>query len=135
MQRQGCKLTLKLEEEEEKEVKLYLYGKELERIESFKCLGVWFDARLTWKVHIDSVVNKCKKVLNVMRCLVGSEWGADRSGLKAIYIGLIRSVMDYGCVVYGSASKTLLKKLDVIQAQALRICSGAFKQHLCQRYR
>ncbi len=56
----------------EAEVKLYLYGKELERVESFKCLGVWFDARLTWKVHIDGVVNKCKKVLNVMRCLVGS---------------------------------------------------------------
>ncbi len=30
-------------------------------------------------------------------------------------------------MVYGSASKTLLKKLDIIQAQALRICSGAFK--------
>lgn len=40
---------------------------------------------------------------------------------------LIRSVIDYGCVAYRSASKTLLGKLDVIQAQALRICSGAFK--------
>lgn len=96
-------------------------------MDSFKFLGVWFDARLTWNVHIDNIVTKCKKVLNVMRCLVGTEWGADRSALKTIYIGLIRSVMDYGCVVYGLASKTLLKKLDVIQTQALRIFSGAFK--------
>ncbi len=46
--------------------------------------------------------------------------------MKSIYIALIRSVLDYGSIVYDSAAKTLLK-LDVIQAQALRLCCGAFK--------
>lgn len=109
------------------EVQLYLYEKVIKRVESFKFLGVWFDARLTWRVHIDSVVSKCKKVINVMRCLAGTEWGADRAALRTLYIGLIRSVLDYGYVAYGSASKSVLAKLDKIQAEALRICSGAFK--------
>jgi len=45
--------------------------------------------------------------------------------LKAMYIGLVRSVLDYGCVVYGSAAETPLRKLDNIQHQVLRLCTGA----------
>jgi len=47
---------------------------------------MWFDARLTWNVHIEKMVNKCEKVLNVMICLMETEWGADRVALKAIWV-------------------------------------------------
>ncbi len=40
---------------------------------------------------------------------------------------MIRSNIDFGSVVYSSANKTLLKKIKVIQNQALRICCGAFR--------
>uniref|UniRef100_A0A8C2HUK7 Uncharacterized protein n=1 Tax=Cyprinus carpio TaxID=7962 RepID=A0A8C2HUK7_CYPCA len=109
------------------EVNLKLYNQVLERVKSFKFLGLWFDERVTWAMHIQKILDKCKKVLNIMRCLVGSEWGADRKALKAIYSGLIRSVFDYGCVVYGSAADTSLRKLDSIQHQVLRLCTGAIK--------
>ncbi len=78
-------------------------------------------------VHIQNIVNKCKRIINKMRCLVGSEWGADRMALKAIYSGLVRSVLDYGCVVYGSAGETYLRKLDNIQHRVLRLCTGAIR--------
>lgn len=104
-----------------------LGGKDLENVESFKYLGLWFDRRLTWNTHISKMVDKCKRVLNVMRCLCGVDWGASRVALKTIYTGLIRSVIDYGCMVYGSAANTTLKQLDVIQNQALRVCCGAMK--------
>ncbi|ROL44097.1 Cystinosin [Anabarilius grahami] len=68
-----------------------------------------------------------KKVLNVMRCLAGVEWGASRQSLKEIYVALIKSVIDYGCIAYRDAARTTLAKLEVIQTQALRICSGAFQ--------
>ena len=90
----------------------------------FTFLGLWFDARLTWRVHIEAVVARCKRVLNVTRCLVGLDWGADRRSLRMIFVGLIRFAINYGCVAYGSAYKTLLGKLDVVQAQALRIVVG-----------
>lgn len=35
--------------------------------------------------------------------------------------------MDYGSVAYGSATKSVLRRLDVIQAKALRLCLGAVK--------
>lgn len=69
--------------------------------------------------------SKCEKVLNVMSCLTGSDWGASRSAIKNIYIALIGSVLDYGCIAYGPAGKSSLKKRDGMQAQALRLCCGA----------
>lgn len=44
-----------------------------------------------------------------------------------IHQAVLRSSLDYGCVVFGSAAKTILSKLDRVQARALRICCGAFK--------
>ena len=35
--------------------------------------------------------------------------------------------MDYGCLVYGSASKTALAKLDPVHNQGLHLSLGAFR--------
>lgn len=66
-------------------------------------------------------------MLNIVRCLEGRDWEAHRASLKMLYIGLIMLLLDYGCIVCESASKTGLKKLDSIQYQALRVCCGAQK--------
>ena len=106
---------------------LSLYGQDLKRVKEFKFLGVHIDEKLTWKTHIDSLVSRCEKVINVMRSLSGSSWGAERRSLLMIYKAMIRSRLDYGAVCFGSAAKTLLKKLDVVQAKALRVCCGALR--------
>ena len=82
-------------------MKLRMYGKELERVGSFMFLGVVFDLRLTWTDHIRRIEEKCKKVINVMRCLTGREWGASCTSLKSMYVALIRSVLDYRSEEYG----------------------------------
>ncbi len=94
------------------DIKLKLYKQDLERVYSVKFLGAWFDSRLTWREHIGKMVGRCKRVVNVMRGISGQEWGADRLALKAISISMIRSIMDYGCLVYGSANKSNLIKLE-----------------------
>ncbi|GFW16774.1 RNase H domain-containing protein [Trichonephila clavipes] len=47
--------------------------------------------------------------------------------LLRVYQALILSRLDYGCVVYGSARASVLKRLDTVHHSALRICSGAFR--------
>ena len=44
-----------------------------------------------------------------------------------LYRSLVRSKLDYGCIVYGSASKTALAKLDPVHNQGLRLSLGAFR--------
>ena len=40
---------------------------------------------------------------------------------------LVRSKLDYSCIVYGSASKTALAQLDPVHNQGLRLSLGAFR--------
>ncbi|GFW95690.1 probable RNA-directed DNA polymerase from transposon X-element [Trichonephila clavipes] len=68
-----------------------------------------------------SCVHFCRNVLS------NTLWGADRVSLLRVYQALILSRLDYGCVVYGSARASVLKRLDTVYHSALRICSGAFK--------
>lgn len=55
-----------------------------------------------------------------MHTVASHNCGASHSALLCVYQALIRSCFDYGCIVYGSATKTLLKKLDIIQSRALK---------------
>ncbi len=99
----------------------------MERVTKFKYLGLWFDEKCIWRNHINQIETKCKKVINLMRSVTGYEWGADKLSLMVIYRALIRSCLDYGCMVYGVAAKSILEKLDKIQFRALRISIGAVK--------
>lgn len=105
---------------------LKLYNEQLEKVKVFKFLGIWMDERLTYRAHVEKIGVRCEKVINVMRCLTGCTWGADRNTMMMIYRAMVRSIIDYGCLAYGSAAKTTLAKLDVVQARALRVCTGAF---------
>lgn len=44
----------------------------------------------------------------------------------------MRSSIDYGCFVYGSAAFTSLLPLDRMQVRALMMCDGAFKTTLAE---
>lgn len=48
------------------------------------------------------IVEKCKKVLNITRCLVASGWGACRNSLKAIYTNQV-SIRLWVCITYFSS--------------------------------
>ncbi|GFQ76046.1 probable RNA-directed DNA polymerase from transposon X-element [Trichonephila clavata] len=67
------------------------------------------------------------KALNILKVLANTRWGADRTSLLRLYRALIRSKLDYGSVVYRSACKSLLKILDPVHHQDLRLCLGAFR--------
>ena len=50
---------------------------------------------------MDKVVERVGKVVNVLRCVAGSEWGAGRGTMMMVYRAMVRSVLDYGCLAYG----------------------------------
>ena len=96
-------------------------------VNEIKFLGLIIDSKLSWLKHFQYVENRCSKVLNCMKALNGTKWGANSKTLRNIYIALIRSKIDYGCEVYCSASSSAKSILDRIQSQALRICTGSNK--------
>ena len=56
-----------------------------------------------------------------------TSWGADRTTLLKLYRSLVRSKLDYGCIIYVSARKSYLQMLDPIHNQGLRLALGAFR--------
>ena len=56
-----------------------------------------------------------------------TELGADREVMLRLYISLVRSKLDYGCIVYGCARKSYLQMLDPIHNLGLRFCLEAFR--------
>ena len=62
-----------------------------------------------------------------MKVLSNISWGADRSTLLYLYLSLIRSKLDYGSIVCGSAGKSYLQTLDSVHHQGLRLALGAFR--------
>ena len=92
-------------------------GKTPIKIEA-KFLGVIFDTKLTFKNHIQ-YLKTCQKALDILRVVGHTDWGADRIVLLRLYSSLVRSKLDYGCIVYGSARRSILKQLDPIHHQGL----------------
>ena len=62
-----------------------------------------------------------------MRAVSGYNWGASKRALLLIYKSLIRSVIDYGDVVYSAANKSNLDKISSVHTDALRLCCGIVK--------
>ena len=106
---------------------LYINNQKIAFNTSTKFLGITFDSRLTWGPHINSIVERVKPALNILKCLTGTSWGANKDILLTIYKALIRSVLDYGSIAFESAAVVHLRKLDTIQYKALSICHGSMK--------
>ena len=96
-------------------------------VKEAKFLGLIWDTKLIFEPHIKYLKARCQKSLNILKVLSRTEWGADRTTLLKLYRSLVRSKLDCGCKVYGSASKTALAKLDPVHNQGLRLSLGAFR--------
>ena len=77
--------------------------------------------------HIKYLKAKCLKVLHLLTVLSHTSWGANQITLLKLYQSLVRSKLDYGCIIYGSAQKSYLQMLDPIHNQGLRLALGAFR--------
>ena len=104
---------------------LHLYGSPIPVVEESKFLGILFDRKLSFIPHIKYLKAKCLKALNLLKVLSRTSWGADRTTLLNLYWSLVRSKLDYGCIIY--ARKSNLQMLDPIHNQRLRLALGAFR--------
>ena len=105
---------------------LCIYGSQIPVVAESKFLGVIFDRKLSFILHIKYLKAKCLKALNLLKVLSHTSWGADRTTLLHLYRSLIRSKLVYGSIVYGSARKSYLQLLDTVHNQGLRLALGAF---------
>ncbi|GBM80671.1 hypothetical protein AVEN_209865-1 [Araneus ventricosus] len=78
----------------------------------------------TCNKHIDLLVIKAKKRLNILKFISGCDWGADAGILRATYASLIRPILEYGYQVHQVASDINLVKLEWVELSVARIVTG-----------
>lgn len=83
-----------------------------------KYLGIIIDPHLRWNEHINNLVKKLRSLLTKFTYF---KKFFDINHLKLMYTALVESHLVYGIVAWGSATKSCLKSLEVIQKWILRI--------------
>ena len=105
--------------------KLKLYGRDITIEDKHIFLGMLFDSPyLTWETHINKLKFDCNKRTNILKSIAHKHWGSDRQTMLILYKSLIRSKLDFGSHLYGTASSRILSSLETVQNQCLRICTG-----------
>ena len=113
--------------EKESQLKHVINGNRIviPHVKTTKFLGLHWDSKLTWVPHFAQLKSKCNGSINLLRSLSGQTCGADQETL--IFSLVIRPRIDYGGMVYGAATKDILKTIDAITNKAIRIASGAIR--------
>ena len=95
-------------------------GVTLERYTQVRDLGVILDSKLNFVCHVDATVVKAKRMLGLL--IRSMQLPAQRrrvqldcKAMLSAYYAHVRSIMEYGSVVWSGAAVTHLKRLERIQ--------------------
>ena len=105
--------------------KLTFNSNSVQRCSSQKHLGLILDNKLDFNKHLDKKVNKCNKIIGMMKklsTLVSSQ------SLLTIYKSFVRPILDYGDIIYDKPHKgSFIEKIEQVQCNACLVITGAFK--------
>jgi len=85
-----------------------LHGMPLPVVPSARCVGLFFDTKLTRRTHVHHVRQKCARRLAFLRSLAGTSWGAHPTLLRATYQRVVRPVVDYGAGIYDPRNRHIV---------------------------
>ncbi|XP_062714290.1 uncharacterized protein LOC134291045 [Aedes albopictus] len=110
-----------------KELEIRIDGNKLENVRIHRYLGLIVDRSLGYGAHLRDLVQRLAERQNMIRVISGTKYGAHPQTLGMAYNALFRSCMDYASTIYGSACKSNLGKIDVLNNQCLRKVTGCTK--------
>ena len=97
----------------------------LERVHTYRQLGIHLNDRMNWDDHVNQTINKANKKLNII-------WKLNRElpryATENVYTTYIRPQLEYGCLVYQSCTKAQQDRLEHVQRRAAIACTGAFNR-------
>ena len=92
----------------------------IQKMSVVKDLGVWLDEKLNYKHHMDVTVLRRNSVLIIVKRFA-SEF-QDPYVLKNLYYSLVRSLIEYGSVVWMPLYQVDIDRIESIQKQFLLFC-------------
>ena len=102
---------------EQNTLNLKLHNTEIERVTSFKFLGIVFDENMTWKYHISMITKSISRSVGILCKL---KHYVPIYVLKILYNSLIVAHINYGLLVWGYNNKQIV----LLQKKAVRIITN-----------
>jgi len=95
-------------------------GNVIDTVKRFKLLGINISDDLRWNAHVDALCAKVASRLYFLKILKRS--GLPQNDLLCFYKSVIRSVVEYGCVIWRHNLTTAQSdRLEALQKRALRV--------------
>lgn len=101
---------------------IYMDGKLINEVTSHKHLGLTFQSSVKWSEHINEIVKKAMKRVDILRSLM---YQLDRATLEKMYFTFVRPVLEYGDVVWDNCTEMESKTIENVQLSAARVVTGA----------
>ena len=98
---------------------LFLNGSLIERVDTYKLLGVHISKDLTWNNHCEAIASKASKRIFAIRTLKKS--GLSSYDLVNVYCSIVRPVLEYASPVWAAIPDYLSDLVESIQKKVLGI--------------
>ena len=96
-------------------------------------LSFFFDSWLTWSHHVDIMCNRVRASIKALQLLGNSVHGLDHTSWRFAYNTICLLVLTYGCQLWFQGKQvTLVKKLQMVQNEAVKVISGTFCTTPCK---
>jgi hypothetical protein len=93
----------------------------IDPVASHRHLGVYFSSDCKWTIHINKIIEKASKQLNVLRQL---KCKLDREYLERIYLTFILPILEYSYEVWDNWGQMNVDRLEKINLEDARIITG-----------
>ena len=91
----------------------------IERVSTYKILGVHVDCDLKWNTHVECICKKASKKLYSLRVLKRA--GVDEMSILKVYLTTIRPVLEYAIPVWQAIPDYLSDEIESLQRRVLHI--------------
>lgn len=101
----------------------HLNGTPLQSVSSYKYLGLHITSDLSWKVHIEFIVNKANRMLGYLKRNFHS---APSSVKLHFYKSIVRSQLEYASSIWDPSTETLTHLLEMVQNNSARFINSNY---------
>ena len=91
-------------------------GSKIDSVEQTKFLGVIIDKQLNWKKHISYITGKVARGIGI---IIKAKKYLPREAMLSLYYSFIYPYLTYCNLVWGTACKSHLERLKILQKKQL----------------
>lgn len=98
------------------EYQYHIDSRPLNKVDHIKDLGILFDSKLSFSDHISNLSMRCHRMLGYV---FRTSKGLSSASFKLLYVSLIRSLLEYACIVWSPCYIKYDHMLDRVQKRFL----------------